>query len=52
MQKQDHEAKISGLEVKLERTNIKLDRAILKGEILRDELKKAVRPDIKKRDSD
>ena len=47
MQKQDHEAKISGLEVKLERTNIKLDRAILKGEILRDELKKAVRPDIK-----
>ena len=47
MQKQDHEAKISGLEVKLERTNIKLDRAILKGEILRDELKKAVQPDIK-----
>ena len=47
MQKQDHEAKISGLEVKLERTNIKLDRAILRGEILRDELKKAVRPDIK-----
>ena len=47
MQKQDHEAKISGLEVKLERTNIKLDRAILKGEILRDELQKAVRPDIK-----
>ena len=47
MQKQDHEAKISGLEVKLERTNIKLDRATLKGEILRDELKKAVRPDIK-----
>jgi HlyD family type I secretion membrane fusion protein len=47
MQKQDHEAKISGLEVKLERANIKLDRAILKGEILRDELKKAVRPDIK-----
>lgn len=47
MQKQDHEAKISGLEVKLERTNIKLDRAILKSEILRDELKKAVRPDIK-----
>ena len=47
MQKLDHEAKISGLEVKLERTNIKLDRAILKGEILRDELKKAVRPDIK-----
>ena len=46
MQKQDHEAKISGLEVKLERTNIKLDRAILKGEILRDELKKSVRPDI------
>ena len=47
MQKQDHEAKISGLELKLERTNIKLDRAILKSEILRDELKKAVRPDIK-----
>ena len=47
MQKLDHEAKISGLEVKLERTNIKLDRAILKSEILRDELKKAVRPDIK-----
>ncbi|MDC0966430.1 cyclic nucleotide-binding domain-containing protein [Alphaproteobacteria bacterium] len=47
MQKQDHEAKISGLEFKLERTNIKLDRAILKSEILRDELKKAVRPDIK-----
>jgi multidrug efflux pump subunit AcrA (membrane-fusion protein) len=40
MQKLDHEAKISGLEVKL-------DRAILKSEILRDELKKAVRPDIK-----
>ena len=47
MQKQDHEAKISGLELKLERTNIKLDRAILKSEILRDELEKAVRPDIK-----
>ncbi|MDC0649537.1 cyclic nucleotide-binding domain-containing protein [Candidatus Puniceispirillum sp.] len=40
MQKLDHEAKISGLEVKL-------DRAILKSEILRDELRKAVRPDIK-----
>ena len=40
MQKLDHEAKISGLEVKL-------DRAVLKSEILRDELKKAVRPDIK-----
>ena len=40
MQKLDHEAKISGLEVKL-------DRAILKSEILRVELKKAVRPDIK-----
>ena len=47
MQKQDHETKISGLELKLKRTNIKLDRAILKSEILRDELKKAVRPDIK-----
>ena len=47
MQKQDHETKISGLELKLERTNIKLDRAILKSEILRDELEKAVRPDIK-----
>ena len=40
MQKLDHEAKISGLEVKL-------DRAVLKSEILQDELKKAVRPDIK-----
>jgi len=37
MQKLDHEAKISGLEVKL-------DRAILKSEILRDELKKSSPP--------
>jgi len=40
MQNKDHSAKISGLEVKLERTE-------LKGISLQEELSKAVRPDIK-----
>jgi HlyD family type I secretion membrane fusion protein len=39
MQSKDHEAKTIGLEVKLERTD-------LKGSILQEELNKAVRPDI------